>query len=333
MILITGAAGYIGSHTAINFLNNGYNVVAFDNLSTGHIEIINELKHIGNIDFTQGDLCNKDDIEKVFEKYDIDAVVHFAAFSLVEESVKNPSKYYRNNVLGTINLLDSMVKHGVKKFVFSSTCATYGEPQYVPIDEKHPQKPINPYGNSKLCIEMILKDYDKAYGLKSICLRYFNVSGCDELCRVGEWHDNETHLIPNVLKSAIENNKEFKLYGNDYDTPDGTCIRDYVNVEDLAEAHRLAYTYIKENNKSDVFNIGSEHGNSVKEVFEACENVLNKNIKIKIVERREGDPSTLYADSSKAKKLLKWASKKSLKDSIRTAYAWELKLEEFKKGQ
>ena len=148
MILITGAAGYIGSHTAINFLNNGYDVVAFDNLSTGHIEIINELKHIGNIDFTQGDLCNKDDIEKVFEKHDIDAVVHFAAFSLVEESVKNPSKYYRNNVLGTINLLDSMVKHGVKKFVFSSTCATYGEPQYVPIDEKHPQKPINPYGNS-----------------------------------------------------------------------------------------------------------------------------------------------------------------------------------------
>ena len=324
MILITGAAGYIGSHTAINFLNNGYDVVVFDNLATGHIETINSLKKIGNVKFVQGDLRNIEDIEKVFEEYNIETVIHFAAFSLVGESVTDPAKYYRNNVYGTMNLLDTMVKHNVKKIVFSSTCATYGEPQYTPIDEKHPQNPINPYGNTKLCVEMMMKDYDKAYGLKSIRLRYFNVAGCDEQSRVGEWHDPESHLIPNILKSTFGTGKVFKIFGNDYDTPDGTCIRDYVNVEDLAEAHRLAYLYLKENNKSDFFNLGTEQGDSVKEVFDTGEEVLNKKINVEVVARREGDPAKLYANANKAKENLKWHPQRTLKDSIKTAYNWEL---------
>lgn len=325
MILITGAAGYIGSHTAINFINSGYDIVIFDNLENGHQETIDELKKIGNVNFEKGDLRNIEDIEKVFNKYKIDAVIHFAAFALVGESVKNPSKYYRNNVFGTLNLIDTMIKHNVKKIVFSSTCATYGEPQYTPIDEQHPQSPINPYGNSKLCVEYMLKDYDTAYGLKSIRLRYFNVAGCDKQTRIGEWHEPETHLIPNILKSTFGENKTFKIFGNDYDTPDGTCIRDYVNVEDLAEAHRLAYLYLNENNKSDVFNIGTEQGDSVKKVFDTCEKVLNKKIPVEIVDKRAGDPAKLYANANKAKDILKWQPERSLEDSIKSAYNWEYK--------
>ncbi|MBR2525374.1 UDP-glucose 4-epimerase GalE, partial [bacterium] len=323
-------AGYIGSHTVINFVNNGYDVVIFDNLETGHTEIVEELKKLGNVEFEKGDLRNIKDINKVFEKYSIDAVIHFAAFALVGESVENPAKYYRNNVYGTLNLLDSMVAHNVKKIVFSSTCATYGEPKYTPIDENHPQNPINPYGNSKLCVEYMLKDYDTAYGLKSIRLRYFNVAGCDEQSRVGEWHDIETHLIPNILKSTFGESQTFKIFGDDYETPDGTCIRDYVNVEDLAQAHRLAYLYLKENNKSNVFNLGTEQGDSVKQVFDTCEKVLQKTIPVEIVERRAGDPAKLYANANKAKSILKWTPERTLEKSIKTAYDWECKLNKIK---
>lgn len=330
MILITGAAGYIGSHTAVNFINNGHEIVIFDNLETGHIETIEALKNIGSVHFEKGDLRNIDDIEQVFNKYSIDSVIHFAAFSLVGESVSNPSKYYRNNTYGTLNLLDTMIKHNVKRIVFSSTCATYGEPDYTPIDESHKQCPINPYGNSKLCIEYMLKDYDKAYGLKSIILRYFNVAGCDEFSRIGEWHEPESHLIPNILKSTFDNNKTFKIFGNDYETPDGTCIRDYVNVEDLAEAHKLAYLYLKENNQSEIFNIGTEQGDSVKQVFDTCEEILGKKIPVEIVERRPGDPAKLYANANKAKNILKWNPKHSLTNSIDSAYKWELRLKEIK---
>ncbi len=333
MILITGAGGYIGSHTAINFIKNGYDIVVFDNLETGHIETVNALKKIADVKFEKGDLRNIEDIDKVFEKYNIDAVIHFAAFSLVGESVTNPAKYYRNNVYGTMNLLDSMVKHNVKKIVFSSTCATYGEPKYTPIDESHPQNPINPYGNSKLCIEMMLKDYDKAYDLKSIRLRYFNVAGCDEQSRVGEWHEPETHLIPNILKSTFGEGKTFKIFGNDYETPDGTCIRDYVNVEDLAEAHRLAYLYLEKENKSDVFNLGTEQGDSVKQVFDTCEHVLGKKIAVETVARRAGDPAKLYANANKAKSVLNWKPTKTLEDSIKSAYDWECNLDNFKAGK
>ena len=323
MILITGAAGYIGSHTAINFLNNGYDIVVFDNLENGHIETIDALKKIGKVEFVKGDLRNIDDIETVFKKYDIDAVIHFAAFALVGESVENPSKYYRNNVYGTLNLLDTMIKHNCKKIIFSSTCATYGEPKYTPIDESHPQNPINPYGMSKLMAEKIMEDYDTAYGLKSIRLRYFNVAGCDEKIRVGEWHVPETHLIPNILKSTFGNSQTFKIFGDDYDTPDGTCIRDYVNVEDLAQAHRLAYLYLLKENKSDIFNLGTQNGNSVKEIFDICEKVLNRKIPVQVVERRPGDPAKLFANAAKAKRILNWQPSRTIEQSIKTAYEYE----------
>lgn len=324
MILITGGAGYIGSHTVLNLIEKtDYKIIIFDNLENGHIETVNALLEINSdrIIFEKGDLRNIEDIENVFNKYaEIDGVIHFAAFALVEESVQNPSKYYRNNIYGTLNLLDTMIKHNVKRIVFSSTCATYGEPTYTPIDEKHPQNPINPYGYSKLAVERIMDDYDKAYGLKSIRLRYFNVAGADEKGRIGEWHEPETHLIPNILKS--NDNKLFTIFGNDYDTRDGTCIRDYVNVLDLAEAHRLSYEYLIKENKTDVFNIGTGEGYSVKEVFETCERVLNKKIPVEIKGRRAGDPAVLYADIGKVKNVLNWKSEKSLEDSIKSGYLW-----------
>ena len=324
MILITGGAGYIGSHTVLNLIENtDYKIIIFDNLENGHIETINTLCEINTdkIIFEKGDLRNIEDIENVFNKYSIDGVIHFAAFALVEESVKNPSKYYRNNIYGTLNLLDTMIKHNVKRIVLSSTCATYGDiVEQTPIDEKHPQNPINPYGYSKLAIERIMDDYDKAYGLKSIRLRYFNVAGADEKGRIGEWHEPETHLIPNILKS--NDNKVFTIFGDDYQTRDGTCIRDYVNVLDLAEAHRLSYEYLIKENKTDVFNVGTGEGYSVKEVFEACERVLNKKIPVEIKGRRAGDPAVLYADIGKVKSILDWKSEKSLEESIKSAYLY-----------
>ena len=325
MILITGGAGYIGSHTVLNLIEKtDYKIIIFDNLENGHIETVNTLLEINpdKIIFEKGNLRNIEDIENVFNKYSIDGVIHFAAFALVEESVQNPSKYYRNNIYGTLNLLDTMIKHNVKRIVFSSTCATYGEPQYTPIDEKHPKNPINPYGYSKLAVERIMDDYDKAYGLKSIRLRYFNVAGADEKGRIGEWHEPETHLIPNILK--LNDNKVFTIFGDDYYTRDGTCIRDYVNVLDLAEAHRLSYEYLLKENKTDVFNIGTGEGYSVKEVFEACERVLKKKIPVEIKGRRAGDPAVLYADIGKVKNVLDWKSEKSLEESIKSAYLWHI---------
>lgn len=326
MILITGAAGYIGSHTALKFLERDNEIVIFDNLETGHIETVETLKSIGKVHFIKGDLKNKSDIDKVFEQYKIETVLHFAAYALVEESVKNPKKYYQNNVVGTLNLLNSMIENNVKKMVFSSTCATYGEPKYLPIDENHPQNPVNPYGQTKLTVEKILKDYNKAYGLKSIILRYFNVAGCDDKIRIGEWHNPETHLIPNILKSAVNDDYKFKIYGTDYDTKDGTCVRDYVNVNDLAEAHFLAYEYLEKENKSDIFNLGTENGQSVKEIFDTCQKVLNKKINVEIAEKRAGDPAKLYANSEKARKILTWSPLHTIEDSIKTAYEWEKKL-------
>lgn len=323
MILVTGGAGYIGSHTVLNFLNKGYEIVIIDNLENGHIETINTLKQIGNIHFVKGDLRNLDDVEAVFSNYQIDTVIHFAGFIQVEESVRNPEKYYKNNVLASINLFNTMVQHNVQKIVFSSSAAVYGEPVYTPMDEKHPKKPLNPYGENKSQVEEILREYDAKYNLKSICLRYFNVAGADSQSRIGEWHEPETHLIPNILKSIFEKDKTFKIFGTDYDTFDGTCIRDYVNVEDLAEAHYLAYLYLKDNNKSDIFNLGTENGSSVKEVFETVEEITGKRINVEIQQRRLGDVAILLANSSKAKEILKWIPKNSLEDSIKTAYLWE----------
>ena len=322
MILVTGGAGYIGSHCVLALLRKNYDVLIFDNLSTGHIETVEKLKRYGNVEFLQGDLKNKTDIEKAFVK-PIEAVIHFAAFSQVGESVTNPEKYYYNNVYGTLNLLSTMRENNVNKIVFSSTAATYGEPVYTPIDEKHPQEPINPYGQSKLMIEKIMDDYDKAYGLKSVRLRYFNVAGADSDNRVGEWHEPETHLIPNILKSTFGGDRVFEMYGEDYDTKDGTCVRDYINVEDLADAHILALEYLNKGGKTDFFNLGTKEGNTVKEVFKTCENIVKKEIPLAVKPRRAGDPASLVAENKKAKTVLNWNPQKTLEYSIETAYTWE----------
>lgn len=327
MILVTGGAGYIGSHCVMALLENNNDVVIFDNLSTGHIETVQTLQKYGNVEFQQGDLTNFDDINSVFKNFNIEKVVHFAAFSQVGESVVNPQKYYINNVCGTINLLRAMLENNVKKIVFSSTAATYGEPVYIPIDEKHPQNPINPYGQSKLMIEKIMDDYNKAYELKSVRLRYFNVAGADLKSRIGEWHDPETHLIPNILKSTFHNGKTFQMFGDDYDTKDGTCVRDYINVEDLAQAHLLALKYLDEGGETNFFNLGTNDGNTVKEVFAACEKVTQKDIPVEMKPRRAGDPASLVADNNKAKENLNWNPKHTLEESIQSAYTWEKKLQ------
>lgn len=326
MILVTGGAGYIGSHCVLALLKEGFDVHIFDNFSTGHKETVETLKKYGTLTYSEGDLQNKTDIKKVFEKNKIDAVVHFAAFSQVGESVKNPQKYYQNNVCGTLNLLEAMLENDVKKIVFSSTAATYGEPVYTPIDENHPQLPINPYGQTKLMIERIMDDYDKAYGLKSVRLRYFNVAGADSEGRVGEWHTPETHLVPNILKSSFGDGKTFEMYGDDYDTKDGTCVRDYINVEDLAQAHILALKYLNNGGETNFFNLGTQEGTTVKEVFDVCEQVIGKSIPVKKMPRREGDPAILVADNTKAKNELGWEPKNSFEHSVKTAYEWEIKL-------
>ena len=322
-ILVTGGAGYIGSHCVLALLEKGYEVVVFDNLSTGHIETIETLKKYGNLTFIKGNLLNETALNLLFLRHKIDAVIHFAAFSQVGESVKNPQKYYINNVCGTINLLKAMLENKVNKIVFSSTAATYGEPVGIPIDENHPQEPINTYGQTKLMIEKIMDDYDRAYGLKSVRLRYFNVAGADRLARVGEWHNPETHLIPNILKSALSDGKTFEIYGTDYNTKDGTCVRDYINVEDLAQAHLLALDYLNNGGKTDYFNLGTKEGNTVKEVFEMCEKITGRSIPVKTMGRRTGDPASLVADNSKAKTILQWEPCKTLENSIKTAYEYE----------
>lgn len=330
MILVTGGAGYIGSHMALKLLENNEKVVVFDNFSTGHIETIETLMKEGkdNFEFFEGDLLNLNDLNTLFKGRNIEAVIHFAAFSLVEESTKNPAKYYKNNVTGSINLLDAMHKYNVNKIVFSSTAATYGEPEEIPIKETSPQNPVNPYGTSKLAVEKIMDDYDRAYGIKSVRLRYFNVAGADSKCRIGENHNPETHLIPNILKSTFNNKKTFKIFGDNYNTKDGTCVRDYINVEDLINAHLLALKYLLAGGKTDFFNLGTNEGNSVKEIFDLCTKVTNKEIPFEIAQKRAGDPAVLIADNKKAKEILGWNPEKTLYDSIKSAYMWELKQNE-----
>lgn len=318
-ILITGGAGYIGSHCVFEMLKRGFNLVVFDNLSTGHIETIEKLKTIGDFKFIKGDLKSKNDIDKVFNEFKIDSVIHFAAYSQVNESINEPEKYYENNVLGTHNLFDSMILNNVKKIVFSSSASIYGEPKYIPIDENHPSNPVNPYGETKHLIENKMDEYDKLYGLKSVRLRYFNVAGSNGF--FGEEHNPETHLIPNILKASKEN-KTFYLFGDDYNTKDGTCIRDYIDIEDLIEAHLLALNYLNKENKTNFFNLGTSNGYSTKEVFMICEKIIGKKINIEIKPRREGDPAILVADNKKANKILGWSPKRTLKESIKNAYEY-----------
>lgn len=318
MILVMGGAGYIGSHTVKYLSDHGEKCVVADNLSYGHREAVDERAF-----FILADLADKDSLRQVFKTYPVEAVIHFAAFTYVGESVQDPKKYYRNNVAGTLNLLDAMLEHNVKKIVFSSTCATYGEPVYTPIDEKHSQNPINPYGRTKLMIEEIFQDYAKAYDLKYIALRYFNAAGCSADGSIGESHDPETHLIPLVLQAIQGKRPDIKVFGTDYDTPDGTCVRDYIHVEDLAQAHYLAVQ--KLNDYSGYLNLGTGVGTSVTEIIKAAEKVSGKSCPVTLAPRRDGDPAKLFADNKKAKQILNWKPVYSnVEDIVKTAWQWEL---------
>lgn len=321
MILIVGGAGYIGSHVNKLLDESGYETIILDNLSYGHEESVKW----GTL--CKCDLKNIADIDEIFNKYDIEAVMHFSSFIEVGESVENPEKYYQNNVVNTMNLLNVMLKHNVKKFIFSSTCATYGVPNKIPLTEDHPQNPINPYGWTKLMVERILKDYDTAYGLKSIILRYFNASGADKSGIIGENHNPESHLIPLILDAAIGKREDIKIFGTDYDTPDGTCIRDYIHVTDLADAHIKALEYLKENNQSNEFNLGNGKGFSVREVIDSVKKVTQKNFKVTETPRREGDPAVLIGSAKKAKKMLGWNPEYvEIDDIVETAWTWHKKL-------
>ena len=317
-ILVVGGAGYIGSHAVKMLLANDYNVVTLDNLSGGYRDAV-----VGG-DFILGDISDPNCLKNLFNNYNFAGVMHFASFIQVSESVENPGKYYQNNVAGTLNLLDIMVAHQVKNFIFSSTAAIFGEPQYVPIDEQHAKQPINPYGLSKWMIEQILADYEHAYGLKSICLRYFNAAGADPEGQLGERHNPETHLIPLVLQAASGKRKFISVFGQDYDTPDGTCIRDYIHINDLCQAHLLALEQLLAGANSNAYNLGNGEGFSVNHVIEVAKQVTGKIIPVKLAERRAGDPARLVADSKQAQIALNWQPKYTdLVKIITHAWQWE----------
>lgn len=316
-ILVIGGAGYIGSHMVRMLAKQGYNPVVFDNLSKGHREAV------ANYPFELGDLGDKARLTEVFKKYGIEAVMHFAAFAEVGESVKEPSKYYHNNVAKVLDLLDALVENDIKYFVFSSTAATFGEPLRPKIDESHPQNPINPYGNTKLMVEKILADFDTAYGLKATALRYFNASGADDSGEIGESHNPETHLIPIVLQAAAGKRASIKMFGTDYPTPDGTCVRDYVHVNDLARAHILALEKMFKDNVSERFNLGSGNGFSVAEIVKEAKRITGIDFTVEKAPRRDGDPAVLVADSAKAERILGWKPQYNLTRIIETAWNWE----------
>lgn len=320
-ILVVGGAGYIGSHIVRQLVNARHHVVILDDLSTGYRRLVHQ-----DSEFIQGHLGDIELLDQLFNKYDFDAVMHFAAFSQVGESMHHPLRYYRNNLSDTIILLGAMKSHGIRRFVFSSTAAVYGEPGEVPITESHPCLPTSPYGNTKLAVERLLADCDAAYGLRFIALRYFNAAGADESAEIGEMHDPETHLIPNLFKAALGQIDQIRLFGTDYATPDGTCIRDYVHVNDLAQAHLLALDVLLADGKSAVYNLGSNSGFSVKAVVDKTEAVLGKKIPIVDAPRRPGDPAKLVASSEKIKRELGWApSYDSLETIIATAWRWHRK--------
>lgn len=320
-ILVVGGAGYIGSHMVLALEAAGYAVTTLDNLSTGHRDAV-----LAG-DFVEGDLADRDTLERLFEGDAYAGVMHFAASSLVGESMQHPAKYYRNNVAGTLNLLDAMRAHGVKHFILSSTAATFGEPLRVPIDEAHPQQPINPYGRSKHMVEQILADYDQAYGLRSVSLRYFNAAGADPRARVGERHDPETHLIPLVLRAASGRRASVTVLGEDYDTPDGTCLRDYIHVDDLCQAHLLALEYLLEGGATTAFNLGNGNGFSVQEVIQTAREVTGRDFPVEIGPRRPGDPARLVADAKRAHAELGWRPRYAeLATIVAHAWQWEQRL-------
>lgn len=317
-ILVLGGAGYIGSHTVKELIKSGSQVVIVDNLETGYKEAVHP-----DAQFYQGDIRDRAFMDNVFKKEKIDGVIHFAANSLVGESMSEPLKYYDNNLYGTKVLLDSMVANGVDKIVFSSTAATYGEPKQVPILETDPTEPTNPYGETKLSMEKMMKWTDQAHGVRYVALRYFNACGADVSGEIGEAHSPETHLIPLILQVPNGQRDKISIYGDDYDTKDGTCVRDYIHVTDLAQAHILAMKYLIDGRESAIFNLGNGVGFTVKEVIEAARKVTNHPIPAEVVSRRSGDPAKLIASSEKAKKILGWNPQHAdLEEIIESAWNW-----------
>lgn len=320
-VLILGGAGYIGSHTALELVKEGENAVIADNLQTGHIDSVPK-----DAVFYKGDIKDKNFLKEIFQKEQIDSVIHFAASSLVAESMTNPLKYYENNLYGTLVLLQSMIENGIDKIVFSSTAAVYGEPENIPILETDRSCPSNTYGETKLAMEKMFHWASKAHNLRYVSLRYFNACGADESGEIGEDHFPETHLIPLILQVPNGNRETVSIFGDDYDTPDGTCVRDYIHVTDLAKAHILALKYLRNNGKSDVFNLGNGLGFSVKEVIEAARKATGHKIPALISERRAGDPAKLIASSKKAKDILGWKPKYTdLEKIVTTAQNWHSK--------
>lgn len=319
-ILVVGGAGYIGSHMVKMLVDAGHSVVTLDSLVAGYRGAVQ-----GGV-FIHGDIADRDLLNRSFTQHKFDGVMHFASHIQVGESVRDPAKYYRNNVANTQNLLDAMVGHDVRHFIFSSTAAIFGEPSYTPIDEAHPKSPINPYGHSKLMVEQMLKDYDQAYGLRSICLRYFNAAGAHPDGLLGERHDPETHLIPLILQAASGRREAISVFGRDYPTADGTCIRDYIHIMDLCQAHLLALVQLTQGGSSAAYNLGNGNGFSVQQVIDVARKVTGCEIKTIDAPRREGDPAVLVADSALAKKGLGWVSKHAnIETIIQHAWHWECK--------
>ncbi|CEJ46975.1 UDP-glucose 4-epimerase GalE [Umezakia ovalisporum] len=322
-ILVTGGAGYIGSHTVLALKQAGYEVVILDNLVYGHQDLV---KKVLQVELIVGDTGDRALLDDLFKTRNIAAVMHFSAYAYVGESVTDPAKYYRNNVVGTLTLLEAMLGASIKKFVFSSTCATYGVPEVVPIPENHPQNPINPYGASKLMVERILSDFDVAYSFKSVRFRYFNAAGAHPSSLLGEDHQPETHLIPLVLLTALGKRKSISIFGTDYPTPDGTCIRDYIHVNDLADAHVLGLKYLLQDGHSEVFNLGNGNGFSVREVIAAAQEVTGLTIPVEECDRRPGDPPSLIGSGEKARKILNWQPQyPDIKDIVTHAWHWHQK--------
>ncbi|MEM8638889.1 MAG: UDP-glucose 4-epimerase GalE [Cyanobacteria bacterium P01_G01_bin.54] len=317
-ILVTGGAGYIGSHAVLALQAAGYHVLVLDNLVYGHRELV---ENVLQVELIVGDTGDRALLDQLFANHAIDAVMHFAAYAYVGESVSHPDKYYRNNVVGTLTLLEAMLAAGIDRFVFSSTCATYGVPERLPLTEDHPQNPINPYGQTKLMVEKILDDLDAAYGLRSVRFRYFNAAGADPQARLGEHHDPETHLIPLTLQAASGQREAIAIFGTDYPTPDGTCIRDYIHVTDLATAHVLGLDYLLQGGQTEVFNLGNGNGFSVREVIETVKTVTGRDFKVIEQARRPGDPPSLVGSSARAQEILKWQPDYAELTAI-VAHAW-----------
>ncbi len=331
-ILVTGGAGYIGSHMVKALVRAGHRVTVFDNLSTGHRDALATAAGGAAVDLVEGDLRRAADTAAAFAGRSIDVVMHFAASCYVGESVQHPAKYYENNVIGTLNLLGAMHTAGVRRLVFSSTCATYGDPVLLPMDETHPQRPVNPYGMSKLTAERAMTDYGRAYGIHTVALRYFNAAGCDSDGTLGERHDPETHLIPLVLLEALRlraggnpAETQLQVFGDDFDTPDGTCVRDYVHISDLCAAHLLAMQRLLHGKGCafEAFNLGTGNGCSVKDVIETCRRVTGQDIQYRITGRRAGDPARLVASAGRAHAELGWTPRFNvLSDIVETAWRW-----------